>query len=267
MTCSRTLAVTFLVLFAASVALAGGAQKAWLTRPADGPDDDAKGFVKIKVMKKTGDLHLLEVMIAAVDAGDYDVFIGGEDVGDLTVAEGDDSGKWKVNAKRGDEFDGDPAGETVEVKDAEGNVVLSGTVPEPGAEKMKPASAKAKLEAPEEGADEDAKGMVMAKGGAGAEILQILVTRVAPGTYDVFVADAEGTLTDVGDLVVEEGEASGKWMVVTKRGDGLPFDADSVADLAGRAFEVRNESGDTVVEGEIPDIAAKGKGKGKGREK
>jgi hypothetical protein len=155
------------VLLASTVLLAGGAMKTALTPPEGAVDLDAKGFVKIKAHKKTGDLHLFEVKIQKVDKDAvYGVFVEEpaesglfEQVGEIAVKgkqkDPDDhkaggAGKLKVNtrrkAKKGKDSNtltlGGEAvttaetlyGRAVEVRDAEGTAVLEGAIPAPAVE-------------------------------------------------------------------------------------------------------------------------------------
>jgi len=259
----KTITILLIVLFLpAAVAVAGPVSKSCLTR-GDGAAEDstAKGTIKIKSDKKGG-LHLFSVKIQNVDPGDYDVFLvdaedNETDLGDITVADGEDSGKFKLNAKRGDTMPDDPVGMTVEVRSGE-DVLLTGVVPDPDAPKVK-GNAKSKLDTPEDPPIEKADGMVQLKVGPGNQLLSVQIRKVDPGTYDVFMADGEGDLEKVGEIVVPDGEGSGKWMVNDKRGDPLPVGATSMVDLQGRAVEVRSGE-DVVLEGAVPTIEKKGRG-------
>ena len=245
-----------------SMALAGSARKAYLTRPQDAVDEDAKGFVKIKA-KKDGELQLFEVKIKKVDPGTYDVAIDGEPVAQIEVQEGQHAGKFKVNTRRGDELGvEDPAGKRVEVS-LGGDLVLKGVVPDPLAPKTKNGTRKEDLEPPEE---VKKAGFVMAKAGRGAEILKVLVCRVEPGSYGVFMDDGEldPSFAKIGEITVPDGESCGTWMMNNRRGDAYPFDLDSVEDVVGRTVEVRTGEGDLVGSAVVPDPSApKDKGKPK----
>jgi len=54
--------------------------------------------------------------------------------------------------------------------------------------------------------------------------------------------------------------ATFRWAADTHEGAPLPFGADHVADLEGRAFEVRNAEGETVLRGEVPVAHEVGRG-------
>jgi hypothetical protein len=171
---TRRFALTGLaILLASTVLLAGGAMKSDLAPPEGAADLDAKGFVKIKAHKKTGDLHLFEVKITKVDKDvTYGVFVEEpaesglfEQIGGIQVKgkqkdpdnhKGGGAGKLKINTQRkqGKAAGGGLGyqkgklnslwlggvevtavetlyGRSVEVRDAEGAVVLEGTVPAP----------------------------------------------------------------------------------------------------------------------------------------
>lgn len=173
----RVILPGLILFFACTAILVGGAMKEALAPPDGAVDLDAKGWVKIKAHKKTGDLHLFAVKINKVDRDAvYGVFIGGpaegssiggaavgsafEKVGEIKVKgrqkdpdnhEGGGSGKLKINTRRKGKKGGngngpkngltlgdvavtvaaDLYGRAVEVRDAAGAVVLTGTVPAP----------------------------------------------------------------------------------------------------------------------------------------
>ena len=75
-----------------------------------------------------------------------------------------------------------------------------------------------------------------------------------------FVADAAGTLTFAGDLVPDDGTA-GEYKLRLRGADasGLPAGAASIAELAGRAFEVRDADA-VLFLGTIPSTRSGGHG-------
>lgn len=262
----KAITILLLMLFLpAALAVAGPVTKSCLTR-GDGAADDstAKGTIKIKTDKKNG-LHLFSLKIQNVAAGDYDVVLVDDDhetdLGVLTVADGEDSGKLKLNAKRGDTMPADPVGMTVEVygdKDVDEDPILVGVVPDPDAPKVK-GNAKSKLSRPADPVMDRADGQVQLKIGPGAQLFSVQIRKVDPGTYDVYLDDGAGNLEKVGEIVVPDGESSGKWMLNDKRGDPMPCDATSMADLQGRAVQVKLGE-DVILEGAVPTIKKKGNG-------
>jgi hypothetical protein len=134
-----TFTTLLIILLATTAAFAGGNLKEQLTRPDGGPDSDIKGFIKVK---PAAGAELFQVKIRKADRkAAYGLFI--QDAADsadyekfgviLTKKSG--TGKWKVNGKKGDEFPffgdrvADLAGRRVEVRDADGDVVLFAIVP------------------------------------------------------------------------------------------------------------------------------------------
>ena len=271
---TATIIAVLLVFASGSLALAAGARKGYLTRPNEGPDPDARGFVKAK---GSPGADRLMVKIAKVDRGDtFDLYIQTDEgsdsfewFGEIEIAgrpsdgsRGGGAGKWMANTRRGDSLPldadsvADLAGLTVEVRDGDGRTVLTGAVPDVEASKKK-RKAKSDLDIPDvsEPVEEKADGFVQ----AGAEFLKVAVQGVSASTYDVLMDDGGGGMEVVGDLHVGKDGGDGLWMVNTKRGDPLPFDADSIRDLVGRIVEVRNPDGDVVLQGVVPDFEEGGK--------
>ena len=117
---------------------------------------------------------------------------------------------------------------------------------------------KSYLTRPDGAPDVDAEGWVKAKDGKKVDLLEVAARNVDGGTtLDVFLEDADGVMQDVGDLVVDEGKTGGKWKINTRRGDLLPFAAESVADLFGRAVEVRDGEGNVLLAGSIKGALGK----------
>jgi len=74
-------------------------------------------------------------------------------------------------------------------------------------------------------------------------------------SLDVFFENSAGAMVDVGDLV-ERRAGIYKWRIRTKKGQALPFGVADVAELSGRAVEVRTAGGALVADGSMPAIAA-----------
>jgi hypothetical protein len=81
----------------------------------------------------------------------------------------------------------------------------------------------------------------------------------AATSFLVFLADENGTLTEVGTARAEGRSGRVEWKVRTARGDPLPFGVADVADLSGRAVEVHAADGTVVLTGTMP-VAAKATG-------
>ena len=159
-----------------------------------------------------------------------------------------------------DEFS---AGE-LEIRDADGNVVLSGDIPafvglddENGAGSGAAARGKDKSRLHAEDADSHARGLMLAryanKPSGIRELIAVRVWHLDPdsGPYDVVVIDGETEL-DVGQIETDGRRERGK-LVLDSREEDLPGD-DSVLDLAGQDVEVRDANGTVVLEGEFPTI-------------
>jgi hypothetical protein len=276
MKASSAITLVVLLLSMTSLATAGGGEKGYLTRPEDGPDPDAKGFIKAK--DRSG-VDKLMVKLTKVDRGEtFGLYIQKEEdseefelFGEIEVpgrsprnSKGGGAGKWKVNTKQGDELPlqaetaADLVGLTVEVRNEEGETVLKGAFPGVGnSKKQGKKKERAELEVPEgdDPVEENADGYVQ----AGIEFLKVLVQNVSAGTYDVFLANDSDEMVAVGELDVAEDGGDGIWMVNTKRGDPLPFDVDSIEELVLRDVEIRDSEDRVVLKGTVPEFWIGGK--------
>lgn len=73
----------------------------------------------------------------------------------------------------------------------------------------------------------------------------------------VFIADATGTLVLAGSLVPDDNDVGEyKLRLRSQKGGALPAGAATLADLGGRAYEVR-ENGGVIFAGTLPSVAAK----------
>src|SRR5262245_42846064 len=68
----------------------------------------------------------------------------------------------------------------------------------------------------------------------------------------VCMADAEGTLTQVGTADYKRRTRGVEWKASTARGEPLPFGVPDVAFLSGRAVELRTQAGQVVLSGVVP---------------
>ena len=99
-------------------------------------DEKAKGFVRLKVGQGA---HHLQVVLQKAPSGTWDIEVSDGDeftkIGDILIEEGDDSGTWKANDRRGDPVPtgaacyADLAGLAIRVVDGEGVILLEGFVP------------------------------------------------------------------------------------------------------------------------------------------
>ncbi|MEN8149947.1 MAG: DUF4382 domain-containing protein, partial [Planctomycetota bacterium] len=235
-----------LLFLTAGIATAAGASQGYLTRPADGPDDDARGTVKVKDSPGTS---LFSIKLKKVDRDvTYTLWIEDED---LWVKLGETLGrkKWKANTARGDELPlgadtaADLAGLSLQVRDGDDEVVLVGIVPD-ATDKKKTRKQKGKLTPPDP---------VPFQGDVQADdvTVRVRVRKAEAGDYDVFLEGDDEEMSDIGDLVVGS-NGSGLWTICAKKGDTTPLGCDGYGDLSQRRIQVRDGEGEIVLEGEIP---------------
>jgi len=130
-----------------------------------------------------------------------------------------------------------------------------------GRAKGKPTSARAALAVPELGPDEDAKGKLDVRHfpAVGKRVerswLRFKLRKLdAESDYTLWVDDPsteDVDLTQVGDAFTTDADGAANLRSDTKAGDTLPFGA-SLADLFGKALEVRDGDGSAVLEGQVP---------------
>jgi hypothetical protein len=243
----KTFTILTLLFLTAGIATAAGASNTYLTRPADGPDSDARGTLKVKDSPKAS---LFSIKLKKLDpSATFTLWL--EDPEDPGVFAMFDETlgrkKWKINTARGDELPNgaksvaDLAGLGLQVRNGENVVVLEGVIPAPGTKKMK--KQKGKLEAP---GSPSAQGDVEADG----TTVRVRVRKAEKGSYDVFLEEDDESMSDVGKLAVGT-NGSGQWTICAKKGDPVPVDCDGYGDLGERKIEIR-DGDDVVFEGEIP---------------
>jgi hypothetical protein len=85
--------------------------------------------------------------------------------------------------------------------------------------------------------------LISYNGSQGRSVLDVHVTGLAQGqSYSLFTLDA-GTNVNSGEFVLTSGGSSGRYRRDTKRGDPLPMQAASTADLTNRIFTVQDAFG------------------------
>jgi protocatechuate 3,4-dioxygenase beta subunit len=147
MTWQRLTTGILAILLLSAAAAAGPAQRIVLEQPAAAPDDDAKGFLKLKEGNR-GDLF--SIRIRRVDRGTtFGLFLETSpgsttfsEFGQISVrgknrgtSRGGGAGRWKANERRGDALPAGAAsvselgGRRVEVRDPQGEVVLHAFLP------------------------------------------------------------------------------------------------------------------------------------------
>ena len=265
------LALIALTLFgtASLASAAGGGKKdsqICLVRPDDGPDDNAKGTLRIREKGNGSSFEIHAIKVNAdhefhawlEDPIDSDTFT------DIGTLKGGGSQKLKFDTKKGDDLPLAAAsldelmGRRLEIRHGE-DVVLKGTVPPFGLDK-KPKKAEVTIDA-EPGAPAEKMSLKLSlrsKADKGQERIELKAKKVPwdDGPFHVFVEDgvASDVFVDAGKLE-QKGGSGGHWKRDTKQGQALPAGAEFVSELAGRRLEVRRTSDDLMyLSGEIPAV-------------
>lgn len=240
-----------------------------LSAPGDAPDQKVEGSIKLEA----GDGRaVIKVKAHGLTPGAvYSVTIinaegTAESLGSITIGE-EGSGQLKLDSARGDALPfggGDLAalvGARVEIKDAEGIVVLSGVVcplkteDGKGDEKDPPGAdepCEANLSRPDAAPDADAEGEVEIEG----EELEVEVEKLAVGTiHDVYILDPSGVAdaVKIGSIKADEG-GHGEFEYTRREGVTLPFGRETVSGMVGLGVEIRGPDGAVVLRGAIPEI-------------
>jgi hypothetical protein len=120
---------------------------------------------------------------------------------------------------------------------------------------------KENLVRPDGGPDADVKGFLKVKPSKGTQLFQVKIRKAdRKATYGLFIQDGldSANYEKFGELETKK-SGTGKWKANTKKGDGLPLDADGVADLAGLRVEVRNGDDEVVLFAVVPGDRPSGK--------
>ncbi len=255
-------------LAAASLALVPGGQgkqdsQVSLVRPADPPDPDAKGTLRIrhKCNGERFDVHALKVNADHEHRLWIEDPLGSGTFSDAGALDGGGSQQLKVDTKQGGllslaaESLDDLIGRRVEIRH-DAQVVLLGVVP-PWDLPKKPQSAKVQIDAPEgaPAADMTGKLTLRSKADKGQERIVLRAKHVPfeGKTFAVFVEEDVGaeTFVDAGDLEQQDAHA-GRWRRDAKQGQALPDGVSFVSDLAGCLLEIRDGDGTVYLRGTIP---------------
>ncbi len=225
-----------------------------LTRPAGAPDPDAHG--KIETRRRASNARQrFQVEIEDVPASGvvFSAFVddgGGTltNVGALVPHE--DAGEFELELDTGDgaqlpfgvaDVD-DLAGRAVEIRGDDALTYLVGTVPSLG-DSLKQDKSNSTLD----GGPGRAKIRARTQPRKASEQLEFEVKKANVAAFDVFIADpVSSVLTNVATLTVNGG-GNAKLKLRTKRGQSLPFGVARVADLSGRAVELREAGTSNVV--------------------
>ena len=154
---------------------------------------------------------------------------------------------------------------TMEIRDADGNAVLAGSIPEflgltddnePGSHAAARARSRSRLQ-PDDDASVAAgriETRYVNRPRAVRELYNVWVVGLDPdaGPYDVVAIDGETEIA-LGEIETSGRIGRGRLHVDTADDDTIPGDG-SVLDLSGLDVEVRSDAGDVVLSGSFPTI-------------
>jgi hypothetical protein len=235
-----------------------------LVKPADAPDADAKGTLRIR-HKGNGDsfeIHIMKVSEADEHHAWLEDPIASDTFTDIGTLSGGGSQQLKFDTKKGgtlpllaaslDEL----IGRHLRIQHGD-DIVLQGTVP-PWDLSKKPAKASIKIEASDDAPQPDmhATLKLRSKANKGQERIDLKVKHIDWGddSFHVFVEDdvGSGVFVDSGELD-KTGDHEGRWKRDTKQGQALPDGVDFVKDLAGRVIRLqRGDDDEVMLSGTIP---------------
>ncbi len=230
-----------------------------LMRDAGSPFPEASGHVEVEA--EDGEEEM-EIEAEHLDSGTAVEFFLEDDAGvmvSIGLATADDEGEAEIEFETEDGNAlplnawtvADLAGRRVEVRTADGTLILFGIVPEasPRAEKLR-ASAQAS------GNVAGSKGKVasLIDPRAGRERLRIDAKKIGAGSgqAELYVDDGSGALVLVGTAPLKKSGRT-RFQYDTKKGQALPLTAETLTDLSGRAFEIRVD-GLVVLSGTLPQL-------------
>ena len=242
----------------------GGGDGSWvrarslLMRDAASPDGDARGHVEVRAR---GDRQRFQVeaelldpglsveflvedgAAAMVSAGFFTANAAGQAEAELDTGDG---GALPAGAATVAEL----AGRRVDVRDAEGALLLSGTVPSLDAAPIR-LRGRTRVRDEVTGVRVDVEMRV--SGPMGRQQFRIKVRRAEPNAaLELWIDDGAGTLVLAAEMTANPG-GSVAVRLDSRRGDGMPLGAGGVQDLSGRPFEVR-VGGVAVAAGALPTL-------------
>ena len=237
-----------------------------LVRPDDGPDDDAKGSVRIRSKNNSErfDVHVQKIepgvdhVLWLEDPIDSDIFV---QIGDLPKDGG--SQKLALDTKKGDELPlnaitvDELSGRRIEIRKG-GEVELEGVVPPFGLDK-KPKKAKETVDAEDTDPQPDITGTIelRSKENKGQERITLTLKKVDfdDGPFTVFVEDGVGSGVFVDEGGLDQTSAhNGRYRRDCKKGQALPGGVMFLSELGGRLLQVRGEGDVVFLEVTIPSL-------------
>ncbi|MBI4584085.1 MAG: hypothetical protein HY717_08690 [Planctomycetes bacterium] len=232
------------------------------------PQSTARGEVEIET-EDEGEQEFKVEIGGVAPAAVFDVVLtndaGASDAaGQITTGS---RGKGELKLRQGDRlpFDAagvaDLAGLKVEVKDANGNTILSGTVP---ALDEKASCEDDDDDDEDEDDDEDSPKLeAKTKITDGGEEFEVEIEHLDAGAeYSLVITSADGTKSETIATLNTNEEGKAELELKTENGDPLPLGAASVTELTGLAISVLNAAGETVLSGTVPPPEDKTAGSG-----
>jgi len=233
--------------------------RAALVRADSSPYAEARGEVEVET--RSGEEEF-EIEAERLDAGVAVEFFLEDGAGAMAsigtaTTDGDGEAEIEFGTEEGGSLPlgaasvAELAGRRVEVRTADGTLVLFGEVPEA-------TTAALKLRARADVRDDDSSARVrvtaVVDNRSGRDRLNVELKAVSPGAAEaeLFLDDGGGTMTLAATVALRR-SGRGHARFDTKKGDPLPLGVASVLELEGRAFEIRVE-GSAVVSGNFPDL-------------
>lgn len=153
----------------------------------------------------------------------------------------------------------------IEVRDADGRLVLAGRVPafreaeephHPAPPHHEPRVARSEFHRTDHAHEHESRGVVVAILRADSSGLRIELGRLAPETGHLVYIESGDEMVLVDDLRTNgDGAARLAWDTEDGEGADLPLGADGVGELAGRRVEVRDLLGRVLLYAEVPAVA------------
>ncbi len=174
---------------------------------------------------------------------------GDDDDGDDDGDDDDDELPLPFGVENADQL----AGRAIEIRDADGNVVLAGLTPDL-VFMDEEREGETQLMRPEPPVDDDAEGEIRLKQEGGRLQIRVKVRHLDPETvYSVSLTSPDGTTEALGD-VTTNGGGNGQLRVDTGKGDSVPFGVGNLDDLIGFDVAVTDAEGNVVLKGTIEDV-------------
>jgi hypothetical protein len=209
-----------------------------------------------------------KITITAPDAGDD----GEGDGAGVDEDEGEDEekagrGSLKLSGESlpfGASSPADLGGRAICVKDAAGNVVLSGTTPTAIRHEPKPRNGKCPLSRPDPAVDEDAEGVLKLESSEGRIVIKVHLSNLEAGKlYDVVISNLDNSASESLGTVTANADGNAQFKIDSHKGDAIPFGAGDLAALEGFGVAVKDEAGAAVLVGTICEAQVRG-GDGEG---